>query len=112
METTVKKLNISQLKSDIKKLAENQKFYRNQRKSVYIIGERKMTPSEAQFRHTVNSHELRLMYAAYGLMRGKTFNQVECHYSASEKHPLESYKLNIEKLIEKYSIIDEDNLVN
>jgi hypothetical protein len=40
METLVKNnVNVQTLKSDIKVLVEKQKIYRNQRKTVHIVGE-------------------------------------------------------------------------
>lgn len=106
METTVRK-SISQFKSDIKELAEKQTFYRNQSKTEHIVGERKMPAFEAQYAHYQNGRKLRIMYAAYGLMRGKSFEQTESRYEkVFNKHPLEDYKFEIDKLIEKYSALD------
>ena len=47
-------------------------------------------------------HELRLLYAAYGLLRGKSFSQTENHYS-EENHPLNKYKSEIMSIVETYS---------
>lgn len=46
-------------------------------------------------------HELRLLYAAYGLLRGKSFSQTENHYS-EEDHPLNKYKDEIMQIVEQY----------
>lgn len=47
-------------------------------------------------------HELRLLYAAYGLLRGKSFSQTESHYP-EENHPLNKYKSEIMSIVDKYS---------
>lgn len=46
-------------------------------------------------------HELRLLYAAYGLLRGKSFSQTENHYS-EEDHPLNKYKDEIMQIVHEY----------
>jgi len=102
METIVK-INVEKLKSDIKELAEKQKFYRNQRKTEKIIGERKLQPWEAACAHHENRNKLRIMYAAYGIIRGKNFSEIENHYP-EENHPLKEYQYQIDKLIKKYEI--------
>ena len=38
------------------------------------------------------------MYAAYGLMRGKSFSQTENKYP-EEEHPLNNYKRDIDKIL-------------
>lgn len=98
------KSNINRFKTDIKLLAEQQKSLRNQRKAVHLVGERTMNPNEASNLHLSNGNKLRIMYAAYGLMRGKSFSQTESHYAGAEKHPLEDYRFEIDKLIQKYSV--------
>ena len=105
METTVK-ISLNKMKSDIKKMAEKQKFFKNQRKTEHLIGERKMPAWEATLNHQLNRQKLRLMYAAYGLLRGKLFSQIENHYP-EENHPLKEYQSKIDKIIEKYSKEDE-----
>ncbi len=104
METTIVKTNNAlRMKEDIKALATEQKFLRNQRKSEHIVGERKMPASEAETRYRYNTRELRIMYAAYGLLRGKSFSYTENHYQ-EENHPLNNYKYEIDKLLNKYKI--------
>lgn len=90
------------IKKEIKNLAEDQLYLKDQRKSIKIVGERKMEPWEAAMRHKVNREKLRVMYAAYGLMRGKTFNQIENFYP-EENHPLNHFKREIDKIIASYS---------
>jgi hypothetical protein len=105
METIVN-INIAEMKDGIKKAAEIQKFYRNQRKTVHIKGDRIMPASEATYEHQRNGHKLRIMYAAYGIARGKCFSQIEnCH--PEENHPLQKYQYDIDKLLKQYEIKDE-----
>jgi len=108
METIVK-INISKLKEDIKEGAEKQKFYKNQRKTVHIVGERKMPADKAEDNHRIYRDMLRAMYAAYGLARGKSLSQTENHYP-EENHPLKSfhYQKFIEKIMNTYQLQDEN----
>ncbi len=85
METLVK-INTAEMKDAIKKAAEIQKFYKNQRKTEHIKGDRLMSAKDATWQHMVNREKLRVMYAAYGIARGKSFSQIENHYS-EENHP-------------------------
>lgn len=102
MEQVIGKINISKMKEDIKVKVENQKFLRNQRKTVNLVGERKMPPHVASYKHSQNGEDLRIMYASYGIARGKTFSQIENHY-AEDNHPLISYQKNIDKVLMKYA---------
>ena len=94
------------LKNDIKKLAENQKNLRNQRKTVHIKGERTMETWKADYLHSENRHELRMLYTAYAILKGKTFEEIEPK-NKSDKTPLSYYKNTIDKLVEKYKVVDE-----
>jgi hypothetical protein len=80
METNINKIAIMMLKKDIKEKAELQKYYKNQRKTVNLVGERKMSPSEATWKHFCNREELRRMYLAYGLLRGKELSDIDRNY--------------------------------
>ena len=102
METIIK-IDVKAMKADIKKMVEEQKFYRNQRKTVHLVGERVITPSEAQWKHGSNREKLRLMYAAYGIVRGKSLQQIENNHK-EDVHPLEQYIDIINDRIEKYWI--------
>jgi hypothetical protein len=102
METLVK-LNIVEMKDAIKKASEIQKFYKNQRKTVHIKGERLMAANEAAWQHQLNRHKLRIMYAAYGIARGKSFSQIEKRWS-EENHPLKKYQYDIDKFLKQYAI--------
>jgi hypothetical protein len=108
METiTINKIAINALKNDIKKLSEEQRFLRNQRKTVNLKGERTMEPWVATMKHQANREELRLMFAAYGLMKGKTFSQIENNHS-EEEHPLNKFKTNINVLVDHYETKSEE----
>lgn len=89
-------------KKEIKKLAEEQKSLKNQRKSVYFNGIRTHEPWEATYRHYVNRNKLRIMYAAYGVLHGKTYSQIENHYP-EDNHPLKQFENDINLIIEKYA---------
>ena len=103
METIVK-FNISKMKEDIKTKAEEQKFLKNQRKTDKIVGERKMPAKDAQYKHMANREDLRVMYAAYGIARGKSFSQIENHFPEAD-HPLQKYQKSIDRILEKYKMI-------
>ena len=60
------------LKETIKKLGEAQKFLKNQRKTVNLVGERRMKPYQAEWKIQSNKYELRHLHAAYyELRKGK-----------------------------------------
>ena len=103
---TIVKINISKMKEDIKTKAELQKFYKNQRKDVHIKGERKMPAKDAQYKHMCNREDLRVMYAAYGLARGKSFSQTENHYP-EKNHPLQKFQKWIDRILEGYKYLEE-----
>jgi hypothetical protein len=109
IEKTTKKLNLKPVKDLIKSYEEKQKFYKRQRKSdKTIFKERQIDPKEAQYKAYWNAKELRVFYAAYGLLRGKKLSQVEQSYTGDityfEKHGHEhffdSHKGKIEKTLE------------
>lgn len=106
METIVK-INAKQMKEDIKKMVEEQKMYKIQRKSdINIPWPRKISQSEAQWKHKANREKLRLIYAAYGVARGKSFSQIENKYP-EENHPLKKFQEQIDKIVKKYSYLAE-----
>lgn len=94
------------IKNEIKKLAENQKNLRNQRKTVHIKGERVMEAWKADYLHSENRHELRMLHTAYAVLKGKTFEEIEPK-NKSGKTPLSYYKNTIDKLVEKYKVVEE-----
>jgi hypothetical protein len=105
METIVK-IDVRKMKEDIKVKVELQKFYKNQRKTDKIVGERKMPAKDATYKHQANREDLRILYAAYGLARGKSFSQIENHYS-EEEHPLQKFQKTIDRILEGYKYLEE-----
>ena len=105
METIIK-TDIAKMKADIKNLVEEQKFLKNQRKTVKLVGKRKMPTWEATYKHQTNREDLRIMYAAYGLARGKSFSQTENHYP-EENHPLNNYQRGIDRILKGYEVLLE-----
>ena len=102
METTFNKIAIESLKADIAVCAALQRALKQQRKTVHLKGERLVDPSEASWRVYLDGMKLRIMYAAYGLMRGKKFSETENHYP-EENHPLNKYINAINKCIEVHT---------
>ena len=100
---TIEKIDIASMKEDIKEMVVKQKFYKNQRRTEKLVGERKMSPSDATYKHAQNREDLRVMYAAYGLARGKSFSQVENKYP-EENHPLNAYQRSIDRVTDGYKI--------
>jgi hypothetical protein len=105
METIVK-FDIAKMKADIKTKVEEQRFLKNQRKTVKLVGERKVEPSVATYRHQTNREDLRIMYAAYGIARGHSFSRIENHYP-EDGHPLQKYQKSIDRISEKYMMLVE-----
>ena len=108
---------IKEFRQEIAKLEKEQKELKPQRKTVYGPVEMKVHPSVATESVRRNKHELRIMYAAYGLMRGKPFSKTESAakplmgdderfaYVPLElrgKHPLYLFLREINEWLEKY----------
>ena len=102
---TIEKIDVAKMKADIKKMVELQKHYKNQRRTEKLVGQRKMPAWEATYKHQTNREDLRVMYAAYGLARGKSFSQIENHYP-EQGHPLKDnpFPSRIERIQKKYTI--------
>lgn len=91
------------IKNEIKKLAESQKGLKNQRKTVHIQGERVMESWKATYLHSSNRYQLRLLYATYAILRGKTLEQFNTENPTKEgNYSILYYRDQIEKLLEKY----------
>ena len=91
------------IKIEIKKLAENQKILKNQRKTVHIQGERLMESWKAEYLHRESRHKLRLLYATYAILKGKTIEQFNIENpSKDETNSILNYRNKIEKLVEEY----------
>lgn len=93
---TITKIDVKSMKSDIKKMVEEQKFYIDQRKTVKRKGEYKISPSEASWKHQANRSKLREMYAAYAIARNKSIALID-------KHP-EQIEDQAFKILTKYEI--------
>ncbi len=114
------KQEIIEFRKEIAALEVEQKQTKEQRKTVNFKGERTMGPDAACWRTMENKRDLRAMYAAYGLMRGKTFEQIEnkskpldkedyyqrtgCNLASHlvGKHPLFLYTDEINKYLKTY----------
>jgi len=103
---TIEKIDVAKMKADIKDMVEKQKFYKNQRRTEKLVGNREISPSDATYKHQNNREDLRIMYAAYGLARSKSFSQTENHYP-EEGHPLHAYQRSIDRIFEGYKIMVE-----
>ena len=77
METIEYKNILKNFRAEIAKLEKEQKLIKPQRKTEYFTGERTMGPAEATYKALINSQNLRSMYAAYNLLRGKGFDVTE-----------------------------------
>lgn len=71
------KAAIANLKNNIANLAEKQRIAKPQRKTVHFQGERTMSAYDAEMFVRGLKRDLRFMYAAYGLLRGKRFEVTE-----------------------------------
>jgi hypothetical protein len=100
-------VNVKSMKEAIKNMASYQKFLKNQRKTVNLVGERVIEPYEATCKHADHREQLRLMYAAYGLARGKSFSQIENNHKEGE-HPLDQFADRINKYIRMYEMKGEE----
>ena len=119
---------IQDLKNAIKEKANYQRELKRHRKTEKFEGERmkvtqkvwewgkyvekevECTPRIAFELHVQNRFELRMMYAAYGYLRGKSLLQIENSACGDEKltetnHPLNLYfKKRWMKIVEEYSV--------
>lgn len=110
METIIR-TDLIKMKADIKAKSEKQIMLKNQRKTVYIVGDRIIDAITANYTHYNNREDLRILYAAYGLARGKSFSQIENHYPELD-HPLKTYQKSIDRVSEKYLILEEAEVTN
>ena len=119
---------ISAMRERIAELENRQKEIKPQRKTVHFEGERTIKPCDATEEAKNNKYDLRLYYAAYGLLRGKGFEITENkarpliydkhmywsypyglngqHYTTIEaldgKHPLCDYLDEINNILRNY----------
>lgn len=87
---------IALLKTDIKRLSAEQKQLKPQRKTVHFTGIRTLPAWKAAANHLYNRWELRYLYLAYGILRGKHIEQME----PTTKNPANLER--IAKVITKY----------
>ena len=92
------------LREEIAALEKKQVELKAQRKTVNLKVKRTVDPYSAAMNVLSNREKLRVMYAAYGLMRGKRFNQVENHWDTknNDNHPLYGLASQINKILNKY----------
>ena len=97
-----RRIKLKQFKEDIKTFEKEQKFLKEERKSVRYTGHRIHDPSEAARLHSVNRYDLRHMYIAYGFIRGKKIEQIE---TLPKRPPYRKYSESyIESIISKYNV--------
>ena len=103
MEQNIKNA-IKSMREEIAALEKVQKNTKEQRKTVNFHGERTMPDWKATMLVPAQREHLRVMYAAYGLLRGKKFNETENKAKLLDngKHPLTQYLPEINKFLEKY----------
>ena len=127
MDTNLKNA-IAAMREEIAALEKEQKNIKPQRKTVHFTGERTLSPWEAYCKVSDNKERLRILYAAYNLLRGKNFNITESsakpliydrgmyyaypygikgqHYTTDEyldgKHPLCEYLSLINNVLQNY----------
>ena len=96
---------IKKLKEKIAKAVDEQKIFKENRKTVKFKGERKYEPWEAAMNADYGTHQLRILYAAYGLLRGRKITETENQVPKSWKntyHPLMEYCIEINLLLKEY----------
>lgn len=98
------KEEIKQLRQEIAALEEEQKNMKAQRKTVNLRVKRTTDPYSAYCAVIRNREHLRVMYAAYGVLRGKTFEKIENSYDRENNqiHPLYGYGKEINQILNKY----------
>lgn len=114
--TTIKKLDLKPVKDFIKQEEAKQKALKNARKTA-IFGEvngkivwTPMHPSEAQSDVHHQGIELRKMYAAYALLRGKKLSDVEKNYREDDAEHFLNQHVNmflIKRMLEKFEKLSE-----
>ena len=95
------------LKSEIKALAAKQKATKEQRKTVKFTGTRSLTPREAQILAFCQKEELKHMYIAYALLRGKSIEtaigpKLDANGNIRDVHTTYS-KHKVDEIMAKYA---------
>jgi hypothetical protein len=111
METKViNRTAILKLKNSIKKTVEQQKFLKNQRKTVNLVGPREMDPREAAWKADSTRGVLRIMYAAYAIMRGKDINAIDnLNFTDTRKN---LFLNSVNRMVETYEKESEKEVTN
>jgi hypothetical protein len=65
-----------------------------------------MSPSDATYKHAQNREDLRVLYAAYGILKGKKYSEIENHYP-DENHPLKEYDKSIERVLKQHKFLKD-----
>ena len=102
------RIQFKAFKDYIKSIANEQQSLKNQRKTVKLVGERKMSPSDATMKHFHNREKLRVLYAAYGILKGRKYSEIENHYP-DENHPLQQYERSIERVLKEHKFPKEED---
>lgn len=108
METTAR-INVAKLKSEIKTLVEEQKFYKDQRKTVHNKLERKVDPWDAAIKHENNRIDLSIMYAVLLVLKGFSIDEAaKAHISKKcEDWVYNHNKGEIQKVLDSYKIKED-----
>lgn len=105
-------MKFTELKNIIKESSLKVRNLKNQRKAVNIIGERTIDLYRAVLLVNKEKRDLRKYHIAYGLLRGRTYEQIEQKVRDENKLTKYDWKL-INSLIEKYKVNnEEDNTSN
>jgi len=97
--------NIAELKKNIKDSSLKVRNLKNQRKTVNFKGDRTVEPYQAVLLLNQERFSLRLMHIAYGLLRGRSYEQIEKNVRDENKLTEVDF-FTINKLVEKYKPID------
>jgi len=99
------------IKQEIKRLAEMQVVLRDQRKTVYNKLDRTIESSVAAGKHSDNRFRLRILYAAYGLLKGKSLEEVKENYGTSDCYfdTFDSNKTQIDSIVSQHKLEFEKN---
>jgi len=117
METIViNKIAVLKLKDSIKKAVEKQKFYKNQRKTVKLVGKREISPDEATYKAHSNRGVLRIMYAAYAIMRRKELSKTDSlrfeDHLLGEERGKAQFLMSVDRMVEMYEKEAEKEVQN
>jgi hypothetical protein len=83
---------IKELKQKIKELSQEQKELKNQRKTVHLVGDRKVDPYIASCKVIANKVILTEMFVIYLHIRGKDIKKVYKYYEMYTPEYLEILK--------------------